>query len=773
MGSISAQWALNSTVESFADIVKASTSDNVAPNALIVAESFGSTIVISETTRLKVEDVGKLHHFSSTIKFLKSRIGYAKGDCADYLASSDGGVRFLGLAAALLCTSSSLVAASTVHTMIRNGAPTGSTNDTVLPTLNQIQFLLESLEHKMCRAGFGTYVSTWQILLGKLCPFGNDELHPPMQMIEALVDSFRTIDTLENGDLIEVHAYAGIPWIVTFITWCLGGSPSITATNGHLLFSGSLSNTMVVLNTSASDLQEVRVKYKIKNASLLWSGPFCKSDNEAWSGMVPFKVYGNQRLASLGLECKDARLALCEALSSSLPVVRGNLWPMITSERGPPFHPALGHENHRGADSVTKLVRHRTQIFGTEQQVNMVLGEYVDVADIEITPSSGERQSGCFPTLESYLQEVVTECGCSVCSHIPSDYVQDNVLGLRSHKPGSLTTLSSLAASICGKAAQAFDLDSHCAAIRFWSQVSTITAEILALSLYDCTDPVHLFWCGGTAASSRIKGKLLDSVHECIFFQSSTARFCRIHDILRVSTILIGHDISDELTSGTWIASAARGQVIAPAMFHTCSLSTNPLVLGGGPGQLFFQDTKPDKIISSSPHPASYELSVEACTTAVDRVLNLFPEDHLEWQISPTQKDPELFLGTSRVRKIYNPHDVLGTATMSLYVSCSHPDDSVLPTPTQDCIYLMAPFFADKGPVSDYYSQQSMEKHVHMRKVQQAKTPFKIQILPTAGNEELRLFAMCSPFPGVVRNKACLQCCINVCRKSGLEYIVL
>jgi hypothetical protein len=111
---VTLQWSLNETAGSTLSlakgVLKAATTDDVQPIAILAAEAFGATLAMCQETQMKVEIAAKQSH-TRFVRFLKSSIGYSKDDCAYHLASSSAGVRFLGLAAALLCMDNPFVAA--------------------------------------------------------------------------------------------------------------------------------------------------------------------------------------------------------------------------------------------------------------------------------------------------------------------------------------------------------------------------------------------------------------------------------------------------------------------------------------------------------------------------------------------------------------------------------------------------------------------------------------------------------------------------------------
>ncbi|KAF1352057.1 hypothetical protein BDV97DRAFT_397108 [Delphinella strobiligena] len=452
------------------------------------------------------------------------------------------------------------------------------------------------------------------------------------------------------------------------------------------------------------------------------------------------------------------------------------IWPEKNADAGIQFHPALGYDNLRRDSPIFDLSRFRSHMFGDERNVILTLSKYLNIVEAEVTPLPIGGQSQRFLALEAFLQQRVKACACFSCFHRPEDYDEDSPVGLKPHTPGSLTNLASLAASITGKGTQSYNLDSECALMRLWAQIAVFTAEILALSLYNCTEALRVFWPGEGAALARAQGKFARSVYQCTFV-SCRPEFCLISDVLQFATSLIGHELTSDLKSGTWIASASRGQVIYPLLFEFPALMARPLLLGGGPGQLFFQGSKFDRVVSQTRASTGAPNVPRDVITVVDRLLSLYPngKGKLEWHVNLAARDPELFFGTSRCQGTYNPHDVLLTIIRSLFVRCEHPEDTVMPSPAADCVFTTSLFFGNWEHTRRYDSEVGMYKYIHMRTLQDESgdRPFKIQVIPTTGNDGLRLFAMLSPIPGIIRDRACIQCCIDVCRKSGLEYIVL
>jgi hypothetical protein len=85
---VSPVWALQQTSDSVLlvakGVIKAATSDNIQPLALLVAEAFGNTLAICQQTQMLVEREASKRHVSHVIKFLQAQVGYAANDSEFY-----------------------------------------------------------------------------------------------------------------------------------------------------------------------------------------------------------------------------------------------------------------------------------------------------------------------------------------------------------------------------------------------------------------------------------------------------------------------------------------------------------------------------------------------------------------------------------------------------------------------------------------------------------------------------------------------------------------
>lgn len=241
--SLSLQWSLDSTslnaLSIGRGIVQAMTSDNIQPLALLACEKFGTTLPVCIETSLKIEQLARRSH-SSTANFLKAQIGYSVGDAASYLSQSDGGVRFLCLAATLYTIDEGLVRAQLLDKLLRSTVQSYE----MFPTLMQLNDLLRVLETKLTVSSFANEVIGWALMnefsiyhgdvlerenkgdIGGLC---REEVvipaNPEIQRLVAVLrDCFR-IGLECNVHILSSRCFAA--WTIAFVKWFTGSPPCL------------------------------------------------------------------------------------------------------------------------------------------------------------------------------------------------------------------------------------------------------------------------------------------------------------------------------------------------------------------------------------------------------------------------------------------------------------------------------------------------------------------------------------------------------------------
>ncbi|KAI9754071.1 MAG: hypothetical protein M1835_000923, partial [Candelina submexicana] len=405
-GSLSAQWVLNETSSSALSVAKgvfrAATSDNVQPLALLTVEAFGNTLAICQQTQLVVEKEASKRHVAYVVKFLQSQIGCAANDSATHLASSGAGVRFLGLAAALLCTSSTFTAAQALESMIK----ATSRSDQILPTLGQLQDLLAALDYKLARTGFADNVLGWEAVL-----VGYPDL--PEAISQALrfdhqsptAEGLRAVGDTTSTTIVRITAAVTCPWVIAFTKWCLGDPPKIIIEDSTVIVDQPNSRVTLIVKERDTTAITVEVFDELDNLSQLWSesDPVYMTRSQ-WTGMVSIQSFGQKRLRSLQLGTGLGNRALLQALCYSFGYIKSSF--TLRSEY---YRPVVGPVDN--PDLAPNL-------WPSDTKILEILKEYMGSLEYsapEISALRKDEKIVDLPTIRAHLDELQAQCFCTNC----------------------------------------------------------------------------------------------------------------------------------------------------------------------------------------------------------------------------------------------------------------------------------------------------------------------------------------------------------------------
>lgn len=322
-------WSLDSTASATLsvakDVIRAATSDNVQPLALIACEKFGATLAMCEETNKKIEDLIIKVAGPTFVRFMSAQIGYSANDSATQLSRSLAGIQFLGLAAAFGSSMSTFEGANALSVMLMASA----SDKTLLPTVRQVKDLLGVMEHRLNRSGFTELWVGYRLLLfGALNEFRKRlEMvtqymqYPLMQYPESdgvakLVEAFRELNRLGDATAITIRAASCAPWVMAFTRWCLGLPPSTYLPDGKALLDQPASRVTLFIDLVANaSAFEITVQRSIGSpAELLKS----KASTNVAFGMVTIECFGRLMRQEFGGQKSDEYRAICQALPYAL-----------------------------------------------------------------------------------------------------------------------------------------------------------------------------------------------------------------------------------------------------------------------------------------------------------------------------------------------------------------------------------------------------------------------------------------------------------------------
>jgi hypothetical protein len=345
VSNVQAQWSLDSTTHSALSVARgvvvAATNDNVQILAIVACERFGNTLAICPDTCHKVEAVILPTPQPAPLAFLRGVVGFSSNDCASQLGKSAAGVRFLGLASALITTLDPFVAANGLDMMLRKS----TTDLTLIPTVRQLKDLLKSLQSRSYKCGFADDIVGWRTLLynealsrlsvprtSHLTKHGKrsaadsllDEA-PSSEMIDRLTDTFRQLcrigDSMATKATIKVRSAA--PWIIAFTKWSLGIPPSIYIEDFGLLLEQRHSQVDLIIALKAYDNAEpfeITIQHGLLNLRDLTA----PTSSESWQGMVSAESYGTWLLQMWRFDKEhtmEGYEALYDAVYYGIPLV--------------------------------------------------------------------------------------------------------------------------------------------------------------------------------------------------------------------------------------------------------------------------------------------------------------------------------------------------------------------------------------------------------------------------------------------------------------------
>ena len=331
-----------------------------------------------------------------------------------------------------------------------------------------------------------------------------------------------------------------------------------------------------------------------------------------------------------------------------------------------------------------------------------------------------DRQLICdLPLVHQHMHSLATSCACNDCKGISTSSPNADREHWTCEKAGFL-----------------------------WS-ISNCVADILAISLFESREMLLV-----SNASDSMAHEFDILIKQII--TSGQPAFCHHRDIIAKALQIVGHKASDP---EKWVISSYKGQAVYPRVFETGNIcQPGFLALHWAPGLLFFNG----EVYNTGLGREVMRLGTIPPTTEIPRIvtgpLNLCSSMRMEWRVVRGDGYLDIYLTCGRSNWLA-PY-ILYNLTDSLIISCPH--DRALPLREPD-------------PISCYVDLDFLAEH----SLGASDTEGKVNIVAVDGDSDLRMFAICispadskSRTPSIIRDNACLQCCLNLCREAGYRYVI-
>lgn len=744
-------WSLDSTASATLsvakDVVRAATSDNVQPLALIACEKFGATLAMCEETNKKIEDLIIKVAGPTFVRFMSAQIGYSANDSATQLSKSLAGIQFLGLAAAFGSSMSPFEGANALSVMLMASA----SDKTLLPTVRQLRDLLGVMEHRLNRSGFTELWVGYRLLLfGALNEFRKrlEEVtqymqYPLMQYPESdgvakLVEAFRELNRLGDATAITIRAASCAPWVMAFTRWCLGLPPSTYLPDGKALLDQPASRVTLFIDLVAkASAFEITVQRSIGSPVELLKS---KASTNVAFGMVTIECFGRLMRQEFRGQTSDEYRAICQAL------------PYALKQCCYLLRPYDGWEGNKLKIPDEYFTEYGTKAFPHESMICNILERFLNSLNSEsqqYLPGLNEGHLiSDLPLVHLYLGRLAESCTCEDCV-------------LQKQRPGRVSRISNFFKRQSSSMLLSY---SRCSKDEFFMKVSHHAAYILALSLFEGSDTLLVDLIDYSSYTIDLP-HYLKEISAKIYGILKSGKPAAFHcmDMVSLGHTLVGHKTGD--FGEPWVISCFKGQAVYPRVYESRGIcQPGYLVLCWAPGLLFFDGEVYDMATGESESVKIDPVSSQPSRPVIEP-LNLVPDMRMEWKVVRRDGYLEVYpvCGTS----VGFASHILKNLTKALILrGCPHESASALERPDVAASY--------KGPFLEYE-----EKHLHPRAGAGSKAVAQIGVIAVDGDAGLRMFAMSyrhirisgSPLV-VIRDDSCLQCCLNLCRRTGAPYLI-
>lgn len=722
---IQPQWSLDQSSGSlfnlFRGVLQAATSDNVQPLAIMACEQFGNTIAMCPETCSLIEKVVVPSPKPATIQFLKGVVGFSSNDSATQLSKSLAGVQFLGLATALLASMTTWPASLALEMMLRQS----TTDKTLLPTRTQIRDLLARLEPRCHAASFADSVAGWNLLLRDHVKFHGPITAqvPAPSSIEKIVDALRQLFRVgeETAIHISIKSSDATGWIIAFIKWCIGASPSVCFSDGtHIIENPSSRITVIAFDGSVSLVMplEIQIRHRVRSLEEI----VVPHAGHPWTGMVSPRVYGRLLLEDKGIISGQSLRAVKQAIPYMVSSALTHVLYTKSSNR-PSAESFIQDWERFGSLRLSPLPNISVII----RAISLIL----DVEDIESLPTLENGQHIYnLPIVHDYLKTIIQKCHCAICSPDISFKFQT------------------------------------CLMAEFSEKLANITANILGLSLIKDSENVLLEVppCLSHSQHTELLKSIWNDGNTC------NVRTLSVMSLFTWTLGMLGHEV-DDVEQSELLMSSAKGQVIYPVLIDAQSIRGNGyLTLACNRGVLLHKGQVYSRVID---RPFSRFVEIEALVKhpRLTQTKNPPARSKPTWLVNPSD-------GFIEARLIFEPvppgrrNEVMFSniwevlARSIVLENCSHDDYEIPESADKYNRYITA------GQCEFDESVNGM-RVVALNIVDGAED---LRIFALAGLKVLGIGEVpfsWRPWLVVIRKKACFGCCLEVCRQVDAQYLVL
>ena len=351
------------------------------------------------------------------------------------------------------------------------------------------------------------------------------------------MDGLRQIARIgdEETTHIEIRSNFCSPWVIAFIKWCLGVTPSIFLEDGTSLLESPHSKISIIASPadSTSDSFQILITGAVQNLTDLISFPNVRMNYAPQ--MVSIDIFGKKTLYSKDLDTEVAYRAVCQAVPYCVHKVLQNLKFGQISDGSYPQDTQQPNTHLNPFPRVKTIMSMASRILDqSTTAVSRVLEMGMIITDL--------------PVVKLHCEQLCQECACHKCG----------ATGSRQTNESSFQ---------------------RCHPADFLRQLASITAEIMALSLFDDSESLLILTNPSTSMQPSsgepyFKTSFEKQIHP--IFVSDSQQYCDIDVLFCFTMGFVGPGPIPLDSGGTaCVASGSRGQVVYPRIYETCQVDRN------------------------------------------------------------------------------------------------------------------------------------------------------------------------------------------------------
>ncbi|OTA68053.1 hypothetical protein K449DRAFT_461984 [Hypoxylon sp. EC38] len=780
-------------------------------------EKFGSMLGICSETCKQIQSRVLADGEPTSVAALKVIIGFSEHDVVRYLGSKPGGRKFIALACALVTAFNPSECAQVLARLLECHLERGERR---CPTAEQLCSLMSAINARCQLSGFAEHIVDYEIMISHGLRDRDHNAASPRRLgntpsVEAVVKLIELLVLLQAGTFkdrklkaFSVYTGSCAPWIAALVRWWFHKEPlmftEVEPSRSEKLAKGQIRvGIKLVFPPNENTLDAIKIRgYYSERDWQDWN--FGLSQARQYGGLVQISTYFRLMLCTFRLDRGQANKAAVEIIPFALSEARKRL--TMCSE-------GCVSRDRWGAPCVTT-----TDLGSTKAKLRQLQQQRSGTSGVDAHKIYTDKFEP-FPERRDInnVLRLIDGCEGKHMQDLRSKQM-DMAMLIHDHPQaaaflGQKKYESELADWMKGRFRSQFSpMIAPGAMTIFDEQMAHIAATILALSLFRDPEgllvrPDPFIWKDPELKPSTVISAI------CRVFRKREA-CCDVTEWHRVCRKLAGdqrHEAQDE-QQYWWqqqhsIILCHSGQAVWPVILFSGTLpgdGESYLRLRWHRGCIYDENTRtpyrsvvgvdtritPDTV-SQSVYEIPSRLTISEMSASSSRVKVLRAEKDgvlrcalakcLINGISKTYVDPSgVFRTLASAERIgMCPHN----PDVPMEMSVPMDTDAGTPAPLPE-VYLCSP--DDAMPWYWGWVHRADNKDAGMRglgpllqwvrsETSSGDRPGAVAIVPAAGNDEMRLFALAKPVGAhvAVRQRACLACCVKFCREFGFDILVL